>query len=134
MAIAWRLPADCMLIAFLIMDFHYLEMKSVVRARMQALTTAPRSFPPGMVSVVRARKQGFAHRYTFERFTARYAYLIKGREALDAVCTPAYLEHLKVATPPAREACPSACKCSPRRPTPLPHRWRLHRQGSVAIA
>ncbi len=132
-----------MLIAFLIMDFHYLEMKSVVRARMQALTTAPRmqalttaprSFPPGMVSVVRARKQGFAHRYTFERFTARYAYLIKGREAPDAVCTPAYLEHLKVATPPAGGACPSACKCSPRRPTPLPHRWRLHRQGSVAIA
>jgi len=101
-----------MLIAFLIMDFHYLEMVSVVRARMralttaprmQALTTAPRSFPPGMVSVVRARKQGFAHRYAFERFTARYAYLIKGREAPDAVCTPAYLEHLKVATPPAGE-------------------------------
>jgi len=31
-----------MLIAFLIMDFHYLEVVSVVRARMQALTTAPR--------------------------------------------------------------------------------------------
>ena len=31
-----------MLIALLIMDFHYLEMVSVVRARMQALTTAPR--------------------------------------------------------------------------------------------
>ena len=43
MEIAWRLPADCLLIAFLIMDFHYLEMVSVVRTRMQALTTAPSS-------------------------------------------------------------------------------------------
>ena len=57
------------------------------------------SFP--QVSVVRARKQGFAHRYTFERFTTRYAHLLKDRDAPDAVCTPAYLEHLKVANPPA---------------------------------
>ena len=31
-----------MLIAFLIKDFHDLEVVSVVRARMRALTTAPR--------------------------------------------------------------------------------------------
>ena len=57
----------------------------------------------GMVHVVRARKQGFAHRYTFERFTMRYAYLIKGRDALSAVCAPAYLEHLQHANPPPGE-------------------------------
>ncbi len=37
------MQAECRLIAFLIMDFHYLEVVSVVRARMQALTTASRS-------------------------------------------------------------------------------------------
>ena len=57
----------------------------------------------GMVHVVRARKQGFAHRYTFERFTMRYAYLIKGRDAPSAVCAPAFLEHLQHANPPPGE-------------------------------
>jgi myosin heavy subunit len=33
----------------------------------------------GMVHVVRARKQGFAHRYPFARFLERYGYLLKGR-------------------------------------------------------
>ena len=33
-----------------------------------------------MVHVVRARKQGFAHRYPFDKFTSRYGYMLKDRE------------------------------------------------------
>ena len=46
-----------MLIAFLIMDFHYLEVVSVVRARMQALTTAP------CMQALTTAPLSFPHRY-----------------------------------------------------------------------
>ena len=55
----------------------------------------------GMVHVVRARKQGFAHRYPFDKFTSRYGYMMRGREADAAACAPFYSQHLGTASPPA---------------------------------
>ena len=49
----------------------------------------------GMVHVVRARKQGFAHRYPFDRFVSRYGYLLKGREVTDAAFAPLSPQHRK---------------------------------------
>ena len=61
----------------------------------------------GMVHVVRARKQGYAHRYSFDRFNVRYGYLVKGRDVSTAACAAAYAQHLGSATPPvgARRDC-----------------------------
>ena len=59
----------------------------------------------GMVHVVKARKQGFAHRYPFDKFVSRYAYLLRGREgdACARVCAPYYAQHMGSATPPEGE-------------------------------
>lgn len=54
----------------------------------------------GMVQVVKARKQGFAHRYPFDRFISRYGYLLKGRETTAAELAPFYAQHLGTSAPP----------------------------------
>ena len=53
----------------------------------------------GMVHVVRARKMGFAHRYTFERFLSRYGYLLKNRQLDEGACAPFYTKHLGTPSP-----------------------------------
>ena len=67
----------------------------------------------GMIHVVRARKQGFAHRYPFERFTDRYGYLLRGREVHAASCVPFYTQHMGSASPPdgARKQCIAIPAC-----------------------
>ena len=57
----------------------------------------------GMVHVVRARKQGFAHRYPFGHFLSRYAHLLKGRDVDPAMCVSAYAQHLGSGSPPPGE-------------------------------
>lgn len=62
----------------------------------------------GMIHVVHARKQGYAHRYPFERFKARYGYLWKGLSARPAAAlAPFFEKHLGTATPAesARKDC-----------------------------
>ena len=58
----------------------------------------------GMIHVVHARKLGYAHRYPFERFRARYDYLWKGLERPSAAaCAPYYSRHLGAAGAPDGE-------------------------------
>jgi myosin heavy subunit len=58
----------------------------------------------GMIHVVHARKMGYAHRYPFERFRARYDYLGKGLERPSAAaCAPYYSRHLGAAGAPDGE-------------------------------
>jgi len=58
----------------------------------------------GMIHVVHARKMGYAHRYPFERFRARYDYLWKGLERPSAAaCAPYYSRHLGAAGAPDGE-------------------------------
>ena len=57
----------------------------------------------GMVHVVRARKQGFAHRYPFERFLHRYAYLLRNRQIDLAAVGPFYIQHIGSPNPPEGE-------------------------------
>lgn len=42
----------------------------------------------GMVHVVKARKQGYAHRYAFDRFVSQYGYLLEGAKATAADIAP----------------------------------------------
>lgn len=55
----------------------------------------------GMVHVVKARKQGFAHRYDFDTFIARYGYLREGVECDAAKLAPYLQTYLGSASPPA---------------------------------
>ena len=57
----------------------------------------------GMVHVVRARKQGYAHRYPFDRFASRYGYLTKGEGPDEGFCKAAYIQHLGTSDPPCGE-------------------------------
>ena len=57
----------------------------------------------GMVHVVKARKQGFAHRYDFDTFIARYGYLREGVECDAAKLAPYLQTYLGSASPPAGE-------------------------------
>jgi myosin heavy subunit len=41
-----------------------------------------------MVHVVKARKQGYAHRYDFDRFVSRYGYLRDGVKASEQDIAP----------------------------------------------
>ena len=61
----------------------------------------------GMVHVVRARKQGYAHRYSFDRFNARYGYLLDGFRPDGLAYAETLQKHLGSATPPEgdRTAC-----------------------------
>ena len=55
----------------------------------------------GMVHVVRARKQGFAHRYPFEKFGQRYGYMLRNRDVSQSACAPFYSQWLGQSSPPA---------------------------------
>eukprot|EP00965_Chrysotila_dentata_P132429 4378994-Pleurochrysis_carterae.AAC.1 len=54
----------------------------------------------GMVHVVRARKQGYAHRYPFDRFISRYGYLKDGLVEDAATCAAYFERHLGTRSPP----------------------------------
>jgi myosin heavy subunit len=63
----------------------------------------------GMVHVVRARKQGYAHRYPFDAFISRYGYLMQGRALSDAAAAPFYQSHLGSSAPSPSER--RGCTC-----------------------
>jgi len=53
----------------------------------------------GMVHVVRARKQGYAHRYSFSHFLSRYGYLKDGLELKPGDTSSLFEKHLGSASP-----------------------------------